>query len=91
MGVVVLGYKTRRRLGAVIEQHPSDIFYLPMAQPNFDTPELRNADPKHKAFYDHLTRQVIMRKDQRELYKKRADFGDVGYPSIVEVCLVVAL
>ena len=88
MRVVVLGYKTRRRLGAVIEQHP---LLLTMSQPNFDTPELRNADPKRKAFYNHLTRQVIMRKDQHELYKKRADFDDVSYPSIVEVCLVVCL
>ena len=88
MRVVVLGYKTRHRLGAVIEQQP---LLLTMSQPNFDTPELRNADPKRKVFYDQLTRQSIMRKDQRELYKKRADFDDVAYPSIVEVCLVACL
>ena len=86
MRVVVLGYKTRRRLGAIIEQHP---LLLTMSQLNFDTPELRNADPKRKAFYDHLNRQVIQRKDQCELYKKRADFDDVSYLSIVEVHLVV--
>ena len=39
--VVVLGYKTQRRLGAVIEQH---LLLLTMSQLNFDTPELRNAD-----------------------------------------------
>ena len=66
-----------------------DILYSPMAQLNFNTPELRNADPNRKAFYDHLTRKFIMRKDQRELYKKRADFNDLSYPSIVEVRLVV--
>ena len=60
-----------------------------MSQPNFDTPELRNADPKRKAFYDHLTRQVIQQKDQRKLYKKCADFDNLNYPSVVEVRPVV--
>ena len=82
MRVVVLGCKTRRHLGAVIEQHP---LLLTMSQSNFDTPKMRNADPKRKAFYNHLTRQVIQRKDQRELYKKRADFDDLSY---LEVRLV---
>ena len=62
-----------------------DFLYSPMVQPNYNTPELYNADPNRKAFFNFLTHQTITRRDFRSIDKLKDVFEDLEYPSVVHV------
>ena len=64
---------------------PLDFLYSPMSQPNYNTPELRNADPNRKAFFDVLSHQTITRRDFRSIDKLKDVFENLEYPSVVHV------